>query len=225
MLFRKLWSLPASFVNLASSSSSTSMGTAQRRTMCGHSSTGGAAIQLRRQGDDVKVVVQVIALAAVLCLAGDAGMALPELANAAEVVAGLVGEKDIGAQVDLPSRALQLPAGPRQLPQIGAAFDPDQQVGVLGHRLLGRERAEQGDAKDAVDVAGPAHEGEDRREQDRTGPWDRWPGSDGSSAPHAVPIALVRSGIALEGRLRAPVTTLRSRRFSSPWQVHSDSTS
>lgn len=61
--------------------------------------------------DHVKIVVEMLATAAALRPAGHPRVALPVVTDAADVASVLIGEEDVGAEIDALALALEAPAG------------------------------------------------------------------------------------------------------------------
>src|SRR5215510_9383262 len=64
-----------------------------------------------------------------------AWMALPIMADATEVASSLIGEEDVGAEVDGLSRPLEAPTSARKFAQIHRTVDRDEDIGVFRNRL------------------------------------------------------------------------------------------
>jgi hypothetical protein len=119
------------------------------------------------------------------------------MADATEVAPTLVGEEDVGAEVDGLREALEAAASARQLSQIHGAIYRDEYIGVLRDRLGRRQRAHECDAQHAPTVAGSPHEGADGEKRPaRLGYWGR--GTVGSVAVHNSMRGLLVSGKALK---------------------------
>ena len=70
-----------------------------------------------------------------------AWMALPIMADATEVASSLIGEEDVGAEVDGLSRPLEAPTSARKFAQIHRTVDRDEDIGVFRNRLACHQRA------------------------------------------------------------------------------------
>ena len=64
--------------------------------------------------------------------------------DAAEVLAGLIGEEDVGAEIDALAPTLEAAAGARERRKVDRIVDSDQHVRVFRGGVLGRERADIG---------------------------------------------------------------------------------
>ncbi len=97
--------------------------------------------QISRQSQNVQVVVEVIAATAVLRLAKGTRVTFPIMADAAEVTCGLVGEENVGTEVDVLSGALEAAASKRQLVKINCVIDSDKNISVAGDRFCCGQRS------------------------------------------------------------------------------------
>jgi hypothetical protein len=79
----------------------------------------------------MQVVIEVIALPAVLCLAKGAWLAFTITADATDVTAVIVSEENVGAKIDMLSGTLQAAAGNRQPGKIDCGVDRDENVGIM----------------------------------------------------------------------------------------------
>jgi hypothetical protein len=113
----------------------------------------------------MKVVVEVLATTAMLSEACHTWMALTITADATEILPALVGEKDIGAEVDRLSKSLEPPASARQSSQIHGAIYRDEYIGIFWDRLGRRQRAHECDAQHPPKIAGSPHKGADSEKQ------------------------------------------------------------
>ena len=107
----------------------------------------------------MQVVVEMLSATAVLREATRAWMALAVVADATDVVAVLVGQKDVGAEIDRLSEAFEPSSSPSQMREImHRVVDRDEHVGVFRDRLRGGERTDKCDAQDTWNIAGSSHE-------------------------------------------------------------------
>jgi hypothetical protein len=113
----------------------------------------------------MEVVVEVLAATAMLSEACHTRMAHTIMADATEVLPALVGEKDIGAEVDRLRKSLEPPASACQSSQIHGAIYCDKYIGIFWDRLGRRQRAYKGDAQHPPTIAGSPHEGADSEKQ------------------------------------------------------------
>jgi hypothetical protein len=70
-----------------------------------------------------------------LCLAEGARVAFPITTNSADVMPTLVGEENVGAEIDMLSGAFQAAAGKRQSGKIDCLVDRDENIGVMWNWL------------------------------------------------------------------------------------------
>jgi hypothetical protein len=78
-----------------------------------------------------------------------AWMALAIMADATEVSPILIGEEDIGTEVDGLSSPLEAPASARKFAQIHRIVNCDEDIGVLRNRFACRQRAHEGNTQNA----------------------------------------------------------------------------
>jgi hypothetical protein len=83
----------------------------------------------------MKVVIEVLAAAAMLGETCHAWMALAIMADATEVASGHIGEEDVGTEVDGLSRPLEAAASARKFAQIHRTADRDEDIGVFRNRF------------------------------------------------------------------------------------------
>lgn len=109
--------------------------------------------QLRVETDVIQIVVQILARAAVASVTSnaDAEPALLPLANAADVVAGRIGEEDIRSGGMALRAPLEFSPSDRKRREVQAVLDGQQQIYVFRFALGGQNRAEQGYTRDAID--------------------------------------------------------------------------
>jgi hypothetical protein len=91
----------------------------------------------------MKVVVKVLAAAAMLCETGRAWKALAIMANAPEVAPTLVSEENVGAKVHGLSKPLEPPTSTRQCVQSHIAIYRNQYICVLRDCLGRSQRAQE----------------------------------------------------------------------------------
>ena len=99
--------------------------------------------------DHVNIVVEMLAVPAGSRPAGRARVALAVVTDAANVVAGLIGEEDVGAEIVALALALEAAAGVRERGKIHRRVNRHEHVRILRDRLAGRERSDESDAQDA----------------------------------------------------------------------------
>lgn len=117
------------------------------------------------EADHVKVVVEVLAATAMLRPAVSPRVALAIMADAPDVVPGLVGKEDVGAEICALALALEAAASARKRCKVHRLRDGDEHVGVLWHKFVGRERTEESNTCHAGTGAGGVDEPEHRAEQ------------------------------------------------------------
>jgi len=83
----------------------------------------------------------------------------------ADVRAPLVGEKHIGAPIDALGMALQAPCARGQWRKIRVVSHDDEDVDVLGVRLRGHDRSQEGNASDTGNLLDGRHESAEPAEQ------------------------------------------------------------
>ena len=137
---------------------------------------GRSADERWAQGHDLEIVIQVLAQAAVQRPAGHAPPTLAVVADAAQVAPRGVGEEDVGPQVDGLRRTLEASPEAGKRTEVHGGVDGDQHIGILRHGLVGRERAQQGDAENAGRRPRRPHEREHGVEQVRPRVRHRGPG-------------------------------------------------
>ena len=109
----------------------------------------------------MQVVVKMFAAPAVRCEATHAWMALAVVADATYVVAVLVGQKDVGAEIDRLSEAFEPSSSPGQVREImHRVVDGNEHVGVFWDGFGRGERADKGDTQYAWNVLGITDERE-----------------------------------------------------------------
>ena len=162
---RRAQVLRGSWFSFATRSACVSAGTAQRATMRGHRSMGGALISAGLRVIDLEVVVQVLAPAAAQRPAGHAWVALAVVAGAADVAARFVGKEDVGAQVDRLRCALEPSPEAGKRIEVHGSVDGNEHIGILRHGFVGRQGAEQGYPQDTRRRPRRPHEGEHGFEQ------------------------------------------------------------
>jgi hypothetical protein len=110
---------------------------------------GRSADERRAQGHDLEIVIQMLPQAAAERSAGHTWMALAVMADAPQVAPRRVGKKDVRPQVDGLRRALEASPEAGKRSKVHGGVDGDEHVGILRDGLVGRERAQQGDAENA----------------------------------------------------------------------------
>lgn len=98
--------------------------------------------------------------AAVARLARRARTAFPVMADPPDIAPRLIGEEDVRAEVDPLGRALEPAANAGERIKVHGRVKDDKNIGILRHRLVGRERADQCDPTNARNRSGRPHERE-----------------------------------------------------------------
>ena len=91
----------------------------------------------------MKVVVELLATAAMLSEACQAWIALAIMADATDVATALVGKKNVGAKVDGLSKTLKLPTSARQFSQFHVVIYRDEHISVFWNCLGHSQRAKE----------------------------------------------------------------------------------
>ena len=113
----------------------------------------------------MEVVVEVLAVTAMLRAACHTWMALTIVADATEILSTFVREKDISTEIDRLSKSLEPPAGAGQTSQIHGAIYRDEYVGIFWDRLGRRQRAQECDTQYAPAIPDRPHKRADREKQ------------------------------------------------------------
>ena len=79
----------------------------------------------------MKVIVEVLAVPAMLGKAPHTRTALAIMADASEVAAACIGEKDVSTEIDGLSRTLEAPASTSKLGQIHRMIDRHKNIGIF----------------------------------------------------------------------------------------------
>ena len=99
--------------------------------------------QFARQGEDMQVVVEVTAAAAMLRPAGGTRMTFPIMTDAAQITPAFVGEENVGAEIDSLTGSFEPAPGICQSIKIDGSIDRDQNVGVVRDCLCRRQRSDE----------------------------------------------------------------------------------
>ena len=80
--------------------------------------------------------------------AGHSGAALALVTDAPQVAPRRVGKEDVGPQVNGLRCPLEAPSEAGERVEVDGGIDGDEHIGILRHRLVGRQGADEGDPED-----------------------------------------------------------------------------
>lgn len=135
------------------------------------SNNGGPKLDRRRgnhfgrQSDDVQVVVEMIAPAAMLRVAGSTRVTFPIMTDAAEITPAFVGKENVGAEIDILSRTFESATGGCQSMKINGVVDHDKNIGVFRDRFCCGQRTHERYSHHARTIAGRSYERAHREQQ------------------------------------------------------------
>lgn len=114
--------------------------------------------QLARESDDLKVVVEVLAITAVSRMTCHAWVAFAIMADATNVAPDFIGKENIGAKVECLSNTLEPSCSASQSSQFYRAIYRDEYIGVLWDCLGRCQRAQECYAENACRATDCMHE-------------------------------------------------------------------
>ncbi len=156
---------------------------------------GRRGYQFARESDDVQVVIEVIAAAAMLRPAKRTRVTFPIMTDAADVASALVGEENVGTEIDVLGGALEAAAGACQPRKINGIIDRDKNIGVVRDRLCCGQRSHERYSHHPRTVACRLHKRARREKQMPARLGNRRRGRIESAAPHCGIIPNFRMGI------------------------------